>query len=138
MMDKKQKQQASEFLMRQQSQLEKPEDTLVTSISETPEKSWLHKKIIDALKAVYDPEIPVNIYDLGLIYNIDIKNDHFVIIDLTLTTPGCPVAHTFPSMVREAVVSVPEVSDAEVQLVWDPPWDQRMMSEAAKLELGMF
>ena len=98
----------------------------------------LYEAICEACRTVHDPEIPVNIYDLGLIYNIDINDDHFVKVDLTLTAPGCPVAHMFPNMVKEAVVSVPEVSDAEVELVWDPPWSQQMMSEAAKLELGMF
>ena len=101
-------------------------------------KKALRQQIIAALKTVYDPEIPVNIYDLGLIYNIDINDDNFVKVDLTLTAPGCPVAHLFPNMVKGAVTSVEGVSDAEVELVWDPPWNQEMMSEAAKLELGMF
>ena len=95
------------------------------------------KKVIAALATVYDPEIPVNIYDLGLIYKLEIDNKH-VKIEMTLTAPGCPVAHLFPSMVQGAVESVDEVDSAEVEIVWDPTWTQERMSEAAKLELGMF
>lgn len=139
MIDQEEKnKQATEFLAQYEAGTKKQSSASATSITETAEKRELYKKIIDALKTVYDPEIPVNIYDLGLIYNIDIKDDNFVSIDLTLTAPGCPVAHLFPNMVKAAVVAVPEVSDAEVELVWDPPWSQEMMSEAAKLELGMF
>ena len=139
MFNKKQnKKHASEFLAQHEIEVKKESNVSATTIIAKPEKSELSKKIIAALKTVYDPEIPVNIYDLGLIYNININDDNFVTIDLTLTSPGCPVAHTFPHMVKEAVVSVPEVSDAAVELVWDPPWSQQMMSEAAKLELGMF
>ncbi len=139
MFNKKQKKkQASEFLAQHEVAVKEENGVPVTSTTGSTEKPELSKRIIDVLKTVYDPEIPVNIYDLGLIYNIDINDDNFVTIDLTLTSPGCPVAHTFPHMVKEAVVSVPEVSDAEVELVWDPPWSQQMMSEAAKLELGMF
>lgn len=118
--------------------LQKEESSLDNAVQEVDEKKALRQQIIAALKTVYDPEIPVNIYDLGLIYNIDINDDNFVKIDLTLTAPGCPVAHLFPNMVKGAVTAVAEVSDAEVELVWDPPWNQEMMSEAAKLELGMF
>lgn len=96
------------------------------------------KKVIAALCTVYDPEIPVNIYDLGLIYKLVLNDENFVNIDMTLTAPGCPVAHLFPSMVQGAVESVEEVTGAEVEIVWDPPWTQENMSEAAKLELGMF
>ena len=98
----------------------------------------LREKIIEALCTVYDPEIPVNIYDLGLIYNLDIAQDGMVQIDMTLTAPGCPVAQSFPGTVESAVKQVAGVTDAHVELVWDPPWCQDRMSEAAKLELGMF
>lgn len=96
------------------------------------------KKVIAALSTVYDPEIPVNIYDLGLIYKLEITEDNQVKILMTLTAPGCPVAHLFPSMVQGAVESVDEIDTTEVEIVWDPPWTQDRMSEAAKLELGMF
>jgi FeS assembly SUF system protein len=100
-------------------------------------RSRLSERVVDALKTVYDPEIPVNIYDLGLIYNISIDDECVVTIDMTLTAPGCPVAQTFPGIVENAVKSVEGVKDSIVELVWDPPWDQDMMSEEAKLELGM-
>ncbi len=97
----------------------------------------LKSNIINALKNVYDPEIPVNIYDLGLIYNINIDEQGNVKIEMTLTTPGCPVAQTFPSMVENVVNNVPGVTEASVELVWDPPWTTEKMSEAAKLQLNM-
>jgi FeS assembly SUF system protein len=93
--------------------------------------------IIDALRMVYDPEIPVNIFDLGLIYEVTFDADNIVYIKMTLTAPGCPVAGTFPGVVENAVRKVPNVSDAIVELVWDPPWTQDSMSEAAKLQLGL-
>ena len=96
----------------------------------------LKDKVIDALKTVYDPEIPVNIFDLGLIYEVRIEKG-FVDIDMTLTAPGCPVAHTFPGMVERSVCQVPEVTGAAVELVWDPPWTPELISEAARLELGL-
>lgn len=107
---------------------------------ETPliNKVELEAKIIEALKTVYDPEIPVNIYDLGLIYKIDINDDSFVKVDMTLTAPGCPVAQTFPGIVENAVASVEGVTSATVELVWEPAWTTERMSEVAKLELGMF
>jgi FeS assembly SUF system protein len=97
----------------------------------------LEADIIKALRTVYDPEIPVNIYDLGLIYKIAIDPAGIVKIDMTLTAPGCPVAQTFPGIVENAVKSVEGVTDASVELVWEPPWTQDKMSEAAKLQLGM-
>lgn len=97
----------------------------------------LRLDIIAALQGIYDPEIPVNIYDLGLIYNIEIDPYGSVKIDMTLTTPGCPVAQTFPGNVESVVSHVPLVSEALVELVWDPPWTSETMSEAAKLQLGM-
>ncbi len=95
------------------------------------------QQIIDALRGVYDPEIPVNIYDLGLIYDVDISDDRMVSIQMTLTTPGCPVAQTFPGTVECAVKCVEGVEDATVELVWDPPWTKDRMSEDALLSLGL-
>lgn len=96
----------------------------------------LHDAVIDALRGIYDPEIPVNIYDLGLIYNVELDDDHAV-VTMTLTTPHCPVAETMPGEVELRVGSVPGVGSAEVNLVWDPPWDPGKMSDEAKLEMGM-
>ena len=98
----------------------------------------LRPRIVDAIKTVYDPEIPVNIYELGLIYDLDIDAKGNVAIKMTLTAPGCPVAGTMPQMVRDAVAKVEGLNDIDVDLVWDPPWDKSRMSEAAQLELGMF
>jgi FeS assembly SUF system protein len=97
----------------------------------------IHDHVVSALKNIYDPEIPVNIYDLGLIYGIDINQENFVTIRMTLTAPGCPVAQTFPGTVEGLVRQVPGVNDVRVDLVWDPPWDQSRMSEATKLQLGL-
>jgi FeS assembly SUF system protein len=98
----------------------------------------LKDNAIAALKTVYDPEIPVNIYDLGLIYDVSIDEEQHVHVKMTLTTPGCPVAQTFPGTVEQAVNKVEGVSDCTVELVWDPPWTQERMTEAARLELGIF
>ena len=98
----------------------------------------LKKSVITALKGVFDPEIPVNIYDLGLIYEIEINEKNQVHLQMTLTSPGCPVAQTFPSTVEQAVNQVEGVLDCTVELVWEPPWTQERMSEAARLELGIF
>lgn len=97
----------------------------------------VYEGVIAALKDVYDPEIPVNIYDLGLIYGVDIDGDGHAVITMTLTTPHCPVAEILPGEVELRVGSVPGVGAAEVNLVWDPPWDPQKMSDEAKLELGM-
>lgn len=97
----------------------------------------LYEQVIDALKEIYDPEIPVNIYDLGLIYHVEITPDHHARVKMTLTTPHCPVAESMPGEVELRVGSVPGIGDAEVELVWDPPWDPQRMSDEAKLELGM-
>ena len=97
----------------------------------------LREKVITALRQVYDPEIPVNIYDLGLIYRLDIDSDGAADVDMTLTAPGCPVAQTFPSIVQQAVLAVDGVTDARVDLVWDPPWTQDRMTDEVKLELGL-
>ncbi len=95
------------------------------------------EQLIGAVKSVYDPEIPVNVYDLGLIYRLDIDETGVVSADMTLTAPACPVAGTLPGEVRNALAAVPGVTDAEVNLVWDPPWSQDSMSEEAQLQLGL-
>lgn len=97
----------------------------------------LYDGIIGALKEIYDPEIPVNIYDLGLIYGVDVTDDGHAVVTMTLTTPHCPVAESMPAEVELRVGAVPGVGDVEVNLVWDPPWDPQKMSDEAKLELGM-
>lgn len=94
--------------------------------------------IIEAIATVYDPEIPVNIYELGLIYAIDIADDGKIKVEMTLTAPGCPSAQELPVMVREAVLTVPKVTDCEVETVWDPPWDMSRMSDEARLAMNMF
>lgn len=97
----------------------------------------LYEAVVDALKEIFDPEIPVNIYDLGLIYGVDIVDEAHATVTMTLTTPHCPVAESMPAEVELRVMSVPGVATAEVNLVWDPPWDPQKMSDDAKLELGM-
>ena len=97
----------------------------------------IKQKVIAALRTVYDPEIPVNIYDLGLIYEVLIDADGKVSIKMTLTAPGCPVAHSFPDTVETAVRKAEGVTGAAVELVWEPPWSMEHMSDAAKLQLGM-
>ena len=97
----------------------------------------VYEGVIAALREIYDPEIPVNIYELGLIYGVDVSDDGGVVITMTLTTPHCPVAESMPGEVELRVGAVPGVRDAEVNLVWDPPWDMARMSDEAKLELGM-
>ena len=98
----------------------------------------LEAQVIEALRTVYDPEIPVNIYELGLIYDVKVDPSAAVDIRMTLTSPNCPAAGTLPGEVQEKVKSIPGVSDAKVEVVFDPPWDPSRMSEAAKLELGLF
>ena len=97
----------------------------------------LHQSVIDALKDIFDPEIPVNIYDLGLIYNVEVVEDADVKVTMTLTTPHCPVAETMPNEIEMRVMGLPGVRDAEVVVTWDPPWDPSKMSDEARLELGM-
>ena len=97
----------------------------------------LKQKIIKEIKKVYDPEIPVNIYELGLIYDIIVEKDNSVKIKMTLTTPNCPVAESLPKEVKDSVMQISDVKKVELDLVWDPPWDKSMMSEAAKLELNL-
>ena len=97
----------------------------------------LKEKVISEIKKVYDPEIPVNIYDLGLIYKIEVIGEKKVNIDMTLTSPNCPVAESLPKEVKDSIMQIKDVNKVDLDLVWDPPWDQSMMSEAAKLELNL-
>ena len=106
-------------------------------MSETIDTAALGEKIVRVVKTIYDPEIPVDIYELGLIYDVFVNEDHDVRILMTLTTPNCPVAETLPLEVEEKVKSINEVKSAEVEITFDPPWSQDLMSEEAKLELGM-
>ena len=94
-------------------------------------------KVIDALKEVFDPEIPVNIVDLGLIYDVKVEKNNSVKVKMTLTTPNCPVAESLPKEVKDSIMEIKEVTNVDLELVWEPPWDKSMMSEAAKLELNL-
>ncbi|HLT53181.1 MAG TPA: SUF system Fe-S cluster assembly protein [Flavobacteriaceae bacterium] len=106
-------------------------------MSDTINTTELGEKIVRVLKTVYDPEIPVDIYELGLIYDVFVNEDFDVKVLMTLTTPNCPVAETLPMEVEEKIKSIDEVKSAEVEITFDPPWSQELMSEEAKLELGM-
>ena len=99
--------------------------------------SELKEQIVSEIKKIYDPEIPVNIYELGLIYKIEVKETKKVNIDMTLTSPNCPVAESLPKMVKDNILKLEGVSDVDLNLVWDPPWTKDKMSEAAKLELNL-
>ena len=101
------------------------------------EYSILREQVIEAIRTVYDPEIPVNVYDLGLIYDVDIDEDMEVAINMTLTSPACPAAQSLPPEVEQKAASVEGISDAKVTIVWEPPWTMDSMSEEAKLELGI-
>jgi FeS assembly SUF system protein len=103
----------------------------------SPAQRALEATIVEVLRTVYDPEIPVNIYELGLIYQIDIDPQNHVKVKMTLTAPGCPVAGSLPGDVQRKIESIPQVVDAEVELVWEPPWDKSRMSEAAMMDLGL-
>ncbi len=94
-------------------------------------------KIIEEIRKIYDPELPVNIYELGLIYDIKVRDEKFAIIKMTLTTPNCPVAESLPKEVKNGAMQVDGIEDVDLELVWDPPWNKDMMSEAAKLELNL-
>ena len=94
-------------------------------------------EVIEEIRKIYDPELPVNIYELGLIYDIQVENEKFAKIKMTLTTPNCPVAESLPKEVKEGAMQVEEIDDVDLQLVWDPPWTKEMMSDAAKLELNL-
>ncbi|WP_075533933.1 SUF system Fe-S cluster assembly protein [Candidatus Pelagibacter communis] len=97
----------------------------------------LKEKIINEIKKIYDPEIPVNIFELGLIYKIEVIENKKVLIEMTLTSPNCPVAESLPNSVKENILKIVGVEDVELKLVWDPPWTKEKMSEAAKLELNL-
>ena len=97
----------------------------------------LKEKIIEEIKKIYDPEIPVNIYDLGLIYDVKVENKNTAKVKMTLTSPNCPVAESLPQEVKDNIMQVEEIENVDLKLVWDPPWNQTMMSEAAKLELNL-
>ena len=97
----------------------------------------IKNKVIEEIKKIFDPEIPVNIYELGLIYKIEVDEKNKVNVDMTLTSPNCPVAESLPKEVKDNIMKVEGVSDVDLQLVWDPPWDKDKMSEAAKLELNL-
>ena len=99
--------------------------------------SDIKNKVIEVVKKIYDPEIPVNIYELGLIYKIDVDEKNKVNVDMTLTSPNCPVAESLPKQVKENILKVEGVSDVNLNLVWEPPWNKDKMSEAAKLELNL-
>jgi len=100
-------------------------------------KYMIKRQIIEEIRKIYDPELPVNIYELGLIYDIVVENDNFAKIKMTLTTPNCPVAESLPKEVKEGAMQVEGINDVDLELVWDPPWNKDMMSEAAKLELNL-
>ena len=124
--------------------LERKRDYLEGFLQKKPESanasgagSELQEAVVAALKEIYDPEIPVNIYDLGLIYGVEVDDECDVVVNMTLTTPNCPVAESMPGEVELRAASVPGVRDAEVNLVWDPPWDPAKMTDEARLELGM-
>jgi FeS assembly SUF system protein len=108
-----------------------------TIISSRKKMNDLKEKIVSEIKKIYDPEIPVNIYELGLIYKIEIKEEKKVNIDMTLTSPNCPVAESLPKLVKDNILKLEEVNDVDLNLVWDPPWTKDKMSEAAKLELNL-
>ncbi len=101
-------------------------------------KQELEEKVIEVLKSCYDPEIPVDIFELGLIYEVGINDDAKVNIKMTLTSPACPVAGSLPPEVEMKVLAIPEVKDVKVEIVWSPPWDKDMMSDEAKVKLGMY
>lgn len=117
-----------------------PASTVWTPGGEVPAaaEGVSEQAVIDAISTIYDPEIPVNIYELGLVYAIDIEDDGRVRVEMTLTAPGCPSAQELPVQVREAILSVPGVTGCDVDVVWDPPWDPSRMSEEARLAVNMF
>ncbi len=120
---------------------ESPPASASPPISDDPtkvfERKLLEGRVIEAISQIYDPEIPVNIYELGLIYKIDVHDDRSVYVQMTLTAPACPVAGSLPGQVESKIETIPEVSKATVELVWEPPWSRDRMSEAAQLQLGL-
>ncbi|VAX24871.1 PaaD-like protein (DUF59) involved in Fe-S cluster assembly [hydrothermal vent metagenome] len=101
------------------------------------DREFLKKEVIDMLKTIFDPEIPVNIYELGMIYDVEVTESNNVIVKMTLTSPACPVAESLPGDVRQRIKGIYEVNEVFVDLVWDPPWNMDMMSDEAKLQLGL-
>ncbi|WP_051461968.1 MULTISPECIES: SUF system Fe-S cluster assembly protein [Commensalibacter] len=116
-----------------------PEDTQVNSENTTTESGEINENaVIDAISTVYDPEIPVNVYELGLIYAVDLHDDGRVNVEMTLTAPNCPSAQELPIMIQQAIEKVAGVTQVQVEVVWDPPWDISRMSDEARLTLNMF
>ncbi|MEW6312970.1 MAG: SUF system Fe-S cluster assembly protein [Pseudomonadota bacterium] len=109
----------------------------VAHADEAARQEELEERVIDMLRTIYDPEIPVNIYELGLIYELDVESDGAVQIRMTLTAPGCPVAQSFPGIVRDRLMEVEGVTDVKVELVWEPPWSREFMSDEARMQLDM-
>jgi len=114
------------------------ENTASATALSQAELDAITDQLIEKLKTVYDPEIPVDIYELGLIYKVDVSDDKDIAIDMTLTAPGCPVAGEMPGWVKDAVMTIPDIRSCTVELVFDPPWDPSRMSDEAKLQLNMF
>ena len=114
-------------------------EKMIAGLQEQPsDKQDLKARVIEKLRTIYDPEIPLNIYDLGLIYELDVQTTGEVHVRMTLTAPNCPVAENFPDIVQNAIWLVEGVNDVEVELVWDPPWTKELMTGAARLQLGLF
>lgn len=114
-----------------------PPDPPSQTTQDSPLQTTIRQKVIEVLKKIYDPEIPINIYELGLIYAIEVTPSGGVLVRMTLTAPACPVAESLPPEVEAKIQAIPEVTCATVDLVWDPPWDRDRMSEAARLALGL-
>lgn len=125
-------------LFRNKFNKEEPEEKTMAETDHIPEVKSLRERVIEVLKTCYDPEIPVDIWELGLIYEINISDGNDVNIKMTLTSPACPVAETLPPDVEQKVRDIPDVNTAKVEITFDPPWEKEMMSEEARLELGMW
>ncbi len=133
------KQYANEEMIRNAVGDDETEKMLIPPYTEASKEHPLWPLVQAALRDVYDPEIPVNIYELGLIYKVDIEKDtNNIFVEMTLTSPGCPVAGEMPGMIEQAIKTVNEVGTVKVEIVWDPPWDPSKMAETAKLQLNMF
>jgi FeS assembly SUF system protein len=132
------KQVANEEMIRNAVGDEEVEKMMIPPYTEASKDHPLWPRVQAAMREVYDPEIPVNIYELGLIYKVDIGADNNVFVEMTLTSPGCPVAGEMPGMVSGAIKTVEGIGNVDVSLVWDPPWDPSKMAETAKLQLNMF
>lgn len=136
---KKEKNNNDDHLKKQSEELSKVSESVKTELnSSSVNKQELEEKIIQTLKTCYDPEIPVDIFELGLIYEIKIDDVANVNIKMTLTSPACPVAGSLPGEVEVKIKSIPEIKNVNIELVWNPPWDRDMMSDVAKVELGMY